>query len=155
MLAHFQQALADLVASPDRCIALRAASDPAPLLAEYDLTTREIGRLAAMARHQGMATNCTIYRSNRLTPLVINLPETCRALGAELRPSVDRFWAECPTEYFVHFLIESARFADFLDASVADPAFPEDVAVAVRPVLAREGAVIRARLATTLTPANV
>ena len=155
MLAHFQQAMADLVASPARCLALRAAADPAPLLAEYDLTAREIARLAAMARHQGMATNCTIYRSNRLTPLVVNLPDTCRALGPELRPMVDQFWDECPTEYFVHFLIESARFADFLDASVAAPDFPEDVAVVVRPVLAREGAVIRTRLATTLTPANV
>jgi len=155
MLAHFQQALADLVASPDRCRALRAATDPMPLLAEYDLTPREIDRLVTMVRHQGMATNCTIYRSNRLTPLVINLPDTCRALGAELRPVVDRFWAECPTEYFVHFLIESARFADFLDESLADPGLPTDIVVATRPALDREGAVIRARLATTLTPANV
>jgi hypothetical protein len=43
MLLHFQQALADLVASPDLCRKIRAA--PEHLNEPYDLTPRESSRL--------------------------------------------------------------------------------------------------------------
>src|SRR5262245_17059209 len=103
MLADFQQALADLVASPELCQAIRDLPEPEPLLAEYRLTPRERARLIAIARHPGMSANCTVYRSNRLTPIVLNLPDTCHALGPSLRPLLDRFWATHPTDNFVHF----------------------------------------------------
>ena len=83
MLAHFQQALADLVAAPDRCQAVRDGD--VQFLDEYDLSATERTRLLAIAKHSKMAANCAVYRSNRLTPVVINLPETCAALGEHLR----------------------------------------------------------------------
>jgi hypothetical protein len=143
MLADFQQALADLVASPSRCRAIRADPAGAPFTG-YDLTPRERARLVAIARHPGMSANCTVYRSNRLTPLVLNLPDTCAALGPGLREVLDRFWAAHPTDNFVHFLVESDRFAGYLEAN------PDEVVPAARPPLAREAAVIRARLAETV-----
>lgn len=143
MLADFQQALADLIASPRRCQQLRETTDPAALLAEYHLTRRERDRLVAIVAHPGMSANCTVYRSNRLTPLVLNLPDTCAALGPRLRETVDRFWAAHPTDNFVHFLIESDRFATYLEA---DPPAERHVHEALR----REAAVIRARLGATV-----
>jgi hypothetical protein len=145
MLADFQQALADLVAAPQRCQAIRDLPDPDQLFAEYRLTARERARLVAIARHRGMAANCMVYRSNRLTPLVLNLPDTCAALGPDLRAHVDSFWATHPTDNFVHFLIESNRFATFLEATL-DELGPE-----ARQALRREAAVIRTRLAGTVT----
>jgi len=123
MLADFQQAMADLIASPQRCQQLREAADSTVLLADYRLTRRERDRLVAIAAHPGMSANCTVYRSNRLTPLVLNLPDTCAALGPRLRDTVDRFWAAHPTDNFVHFLIESNRFATYLEDN--PPAGPE------------------------------
>jgi len=146
MLADFQQALADLVASPERCQAIRDG-DPG-VLDDYDLTPAEADRLVAIAEHRGMAANCTIYRSNRLTPIVINLPDTCAALGEHLRDVVDRFWATHPTEHFVHFLVESDRFAEFVRELPAG-ALPDDVATRVIDAVEREGSVVRSRLAET------
>lgn len=145
MLADFQQALADLVAAPDHCQAIRDGD--LHELDGYDLTMTERGRLVAIALHRGMAVNCAIYRSNRLTPLVINLPDTCAALGSQLRPVIDRFWATHPTEHFVHFLVEADRFVTYLEG-----ARNEDVDGAgetFRSALAREGAAVRAGLAAT------
>ena len=56
MLVEFQQALADLVASPEACRQARA--NPAPLRLRYDLSQREFDRLVAMVNHNGMALNC-------------------------------------------------------------------------------------------------
>ena len=146
MLADFQQALADLVATPDRCQAIRDGDLDG--LDRYDLSLTERGRLVAIAFHRGMAANCAIYRSNRLTPLVINLPDTCAALGPDLRAVVDRFWATNPTEHFVHFLIEAERFVTFLEP-VPDGDLPASSIAAFRDALAREGAIVRAGLAAT------
>lgn len=146
MLAHFQQALADLVASPARCQALR---DGEPgVLDDYDLTAAEADRLVAIAGHRGMAANCTVYRSNRLTPIVINLPDTCAALGEHFRAVVDRFWATHPTEHFVHFLVESDRFAEFV-RTLPHGSLPDDVTGRVADAVEREGLVVRSRLVET------
>lgn len=145
MLADFQQALADLVAAPDHCQSIRDGD--LDELDRYDLTMTERGRLVAIALHRGMAANCAIYRSNRLTPIVINLPDTCATLGSQLRPVIDRFWATHPTEHFVHFLVEAERFVAFLE-EMRDEDFGND-AEALRIAVAREGAVVRAGLAAT------
>ena len=107
MLTDFQQALADLVAAPDLCRQIRA--NPNELRKRYNLSEREFHRLVAMVNQRGMALNCTLYRANRLAPLVLNLPGFCRALGPRLGPLL--------TEYSntnVHFYKECERFANFI-----------------------------------------
>lgn len=151
VLAEFQQALADLVASPTLCRAIRDVDgeDATSLLDGYDLSPTERSRLVVIVRHRGMAANCTVYRSNRLTPIVINLPDTCDALGTHFRDIVDQFWASHPTEYFVHFLVESDRFATFV-ANLPPGRLPAGVQRRVSEALSREGAVVRDRLAATI-----
>src|ERR1700674_3809372 len=53
VLLEFQQALADLVASPDLCRQARA--DPHVLQRRYDLSAREHQRLVDMINQPGMA----------------------------------------------------------------------------------------------------
>src|SRR5690606_21742477 len=89
-LDGFQQAFAHFVASPARCLALRA--DPA-LLESFALDARERERLLAMVRHPGMSHHCTLYRANRLTAIARSLPRTCQQLGTALSDQLDRFWA--------------------------------------------------------------
>jgi hypothetical protein len=147
MLVEFQQALADLTASPELCIRVRR--DPAILRRNYQLTEREWRRLHGIVQHPGMACACTVYRANRLAPLAMNLPQTCRALGKELRAVVSEYWAAFP-EGNVHFFIETDRFCRFLRAKLAAGArFPEEVA----PALAREASVVAAALRESETEA--
>jgi len=145
-VAGFQQALADLVAGPEVCRQVRAGADVAAVLPGCDLDDRVRERLVAMVRDRGMTANCAVYRSNRLTPLVLNLPGTCSALGSDLHEVLDRFWAECPTERFDHFLIEAERFVSFLEAWVR-----EELPSAARIALGEEGGQVRRRLKSTLT----
>ena len=148
MLAEFQQALVDLTAAPARCAELRR--DPAPLRGDYDLTDREYDRLVAMLRHPGMRCGCVVYRANRLAPLVMNAPDTCRSLGPALRPYVDAFWEANP-EANVHFYIETDRFCRFMLArAAADPAFPPATLAHLR----REAAVVEAALEESRTEAQ-
>jgi hypothetical protein len=93
-LAAFQRAMADLAASP----ALGAAvlQDPEAALGGYDLSEREIRRLAAVSAQPGMKVNRMMYRSNRLTPIRSQLPHTCFVFGPWLRGLLDAFWAENP-----------------------------------------------------------
>ena len=111
MLADFQQALADLVASPALC--RKARSDPGCLSERYRLTKLEFDRLAAMVQQPGMRCNCTVYRANRLAPLALNLNHFCKALGDRLTPLVEEFWQRCP-ETSVNFLEECSRFCAFI-----------------------------------------
>ena len=140
MLAQFQIALAELTASPERCRIARR--DPAVLGRWYELTDLEQTRLAAVVASRGMEANCMLYRANRLAPLALNLPDTCDALGPELEPLATAYWdAEPRTD--VNFLVETARFAAFLDAqSITDEASA---------ALDREVAVVHAKLACVAT----
>jgi len=114
MLVEFQQALADLTASPELCVRVRR--DPSILHRNYELTEREWRRLVGIVRHPGMACACMVYRANRLAPLALNIPQTCRALGEELRAVVSEYWETFP-EGNVHFFIEADRFCRFLKVS--------------------------------------
>jgi hypothetical protein len=116
MLADFQQALADLTASPALCSAAR--QDTSILRGRYVLTDREFRRLVGIAEHPGMESACIVYRANRLAPLAMNVPDTCHALGPELRPVVEAFWDASP-ETNVHFFIETDRFCRFLGDLIA------------------------------------
>jgi len=115
-LLGFQRALADLSASPDLCS--QAIADPNPVLAPYDLTERERARLAAMVRHRLMATNCVLYRANRITPVYVFFPMTCRLLGRELRSELDAFW-RAAAGVDLQYYTETARFARFLRERIA------------------------------------
>lgn len=145
MLADFQQALADLTASPGLCN--RARSDPTILDRQYQLTRREWARLVGIVRHRGMTCNCIVYRANRLAPLALNIPRTCKALGPQLRAVVDEFWSAFP-ETNVHFYVETTRFCDFLRQKIqSGEAFPS----AVEAILSEESSVVRAALCESRT----
>jgi hypothetical protein len=139
MLAEFQKALADLTASPALVRQVRA--DPALLQRRYALTDRESTRLAGIAASKGMEANCMLYRANRLAPVALNLPQTCDALREQLNTLISAYWASEPTTD-VHFLIEAERFARYLQQH-------GDLDAAALEVLAREHAVVSARLAAS------
>jgi hypothetical protein len=115
-IAAFQRALCDLIASPELCLALRA--NPEPTLASYELSVRERERLTAVVRQRGMSTNCTLYRSNRITPIYTLLPFTCRSLGAQFGGLIEQYWAG---ENYKdgQFKSEVERFGDFLRRRIA------------------------------------
>lgn len=147
MLGEFQQALADLTASPALCI--QARREPAILQQRYQLTEREWKRLVAIVQHRGMECACIVYRANRLAPLALNIPQTCRALGTELRDIVSEFWIAFP-ETNVHFFVETDRFCSFLKWKIREGrAFPEEVIAA----LEGESAVVSAALRESYTEA--
>ena len=112
MLADFQSALADLVASPALTLEVRA--DPALLRRRYALSEREARQLEAVARDRGMSANCMIYRANRLAPLAIEAPLTCEALGDDLHDVLCAFWAATPDAQ-AQFLPEAARFLAYVE----------------------------------------
>jgi hypothetical protein len=147
MLADFQQALADLTASPALCIAVRA--DASVLPSRYALTERESRRLLGIARHPGMACACTVYRMNRLAPLAMNLRDTLRALGPALRPLVSEYWEDHPRGH-AHFFIESNRFCRWLRLRIEAG---EIVPPEVWPLLERDGAAVRAAIEASCTEA--
>jgi hypothetical protein len=147
MLVDFQQALADLTASPELCMQVRR--DPGVLRERYELSDRELKRLAAIVGHAGMACACIVYRANRLAPLALNLPLTCRALGADLRDVASQYWAAFP-EGNVHFYVESDRFCVFLRGLI-DAGRP--LPAAVDAALAHEAAIIAGALRESHTEA--
>jgi hypothetical protein len=149
MLADFQQALADLTASPELCI--RARFDPPLLREKYQLTEREWARLVAIVQHKGMECACIVYRANRLAPLALNIPRTCKALGADLRTVVSEFWTAFP-ETNVHFFVETDRFCRFLKAKLAEgQTFVTDVSS----ILAEESAIVAAALQESYTETSI
>ncbi len=145
MLAEFQQAMADLTASPALCAQIRA--NAGALDERYDLTVRERVRLLAIVHHPGMACACTVYRANRLAPLAMYLPATCQALGPALREVVEAFWAEY-AETDVHMFIETDRFCRFLRERISAG---HDYGADVTGALAAESAAVAAALRQSYT----
>ena len=145
MLTEFQQALADLTSSPALCE--RARRQPDHLSRLYHLTEREFQRLVLMVRHPGMRCACIVYRANRLAPLAMNVPDTCKALGRDLRRLADEFWSSSP-ETNVHFFVEADRFCRFLEEKlVAGERFSDEAALHLH----REGAAVAAALIESRT----
>lgn len=128
-LEAFQRALADAVASPRRCLEW---SRDGSGLENYDLNPRERERLLAIVRHEGMSHNCTLYRANRLTPIVRSLPRTCALLGDRLTEVLERFWAERPdTE--IQFKLEAERFGHYLlERTTLGPVADEQLVAVLR-----------------------
>jgi hypothetical protein len=108
-LLGFQRALADMVGSPNLARAVRAGDD---VLTAYDLTPKDRARLEVVAAQRGMEVNCTLYRTNRLTPVVMLLPYTCFLLGDRMKWIAERFWGDRKTD--LQFRGEIERFAAFL-----------------------------------------
>src|SRR4051794_16945932 len=113
--ADFQLALADLIASPQACVAARRNPDSA--FANRRLDDRERARLIAMVNHEGMSTNCTMYRAYRTGAVVRALPRTTEALGADLGRLLDGFWAHQPGAKF-QTPVEARAFACWLAAVI-------------------------------------
>lgn len=111
MLVEFQQALADLVASPDLCRQILA--EPDQLNHRYDLSEREYQRLVKIVNHKAMACNCMLYRANRLAPIALNLHEFCTKLGPRLGPLLSEYAVLYPNTN-VHFYLECDRFCQFM-----------------------------------------
>ena len=111
MLVEFQQALADLVASPGFC--RQILDEPAQLKQRYDLTDREYERLVKIVNHKAMACNCMLYRANRLAPIALNLHEFCTRLGPRLGPLLSEYAVLYPNTN-VHFYLECDRFCQFI-----------------------------------------
>ncbi len=115
-LTSFQRALCDLIASPSLCLAAR--QDPDAAFARYELSARERRRLATVIWQRGMSTNCTLYRSNRVTPIYTLLHYTCLALGRQFGTLIDPFW-EGKDYRDGQFNSEVERFGDFLGRRIA------------------------------------
>ena len=143
MLVEFQQALADLVASPEVCRQVRA--NPAQLRQRYDLSRREFDRLVAMINQKGMVCNCMLYRANRLAPLAMNLGEFCRALGPRLGPLLTEYSTLHPNTN-VHFYLECDRFCQFIEGKLREGYDLEPQAMAI---FREEYSNIKLRLAAT------
>jgi len=111
MLVEFQQALADLVASPELCRQIRA--DPGGLLDAYELSQLEYERLVKMVNSRAMACNCMLYRANRLAPLAMNLHGFCILLGPRLGSLLSEYSILYPNTN-VHFYLECDRFCRFI-----------------------------------------
>jgi hypothetical protein len=139
VLVEFQRALADLTASPALCRSVRR--EPEALRARYEVTDKEWRRLAGIVASRGIEANCMLYRANRLAPVALNLPETCEAIRGDLERLISAYWESEPTTD-VHFLVEAERFCRFLRAR---PDLPHEA----RPILAREHAVVAAKLAAS------
>ena len=107
----FQQAMCDLVASPDLC--LRLVQSPDEVLGRYDLSDRDRRRLVAVVQQPGMLVNCSLYRANRLAPIVNLIPHTCFVLGDALLDEATEFW-EGFKETRLQFHEEVTKFGDFL-----------------------------------------
>lgn len=107
----FQQAMCDLVASPDLCVAL--IESPEEVLGRYDLSDRDRRRLVEVVQQPGMLVNCSLYRANRLSPIYNLVPHTCFLLGNALLDEATEFWKGF-RETRLQFHEEVQRFGDFL-----------------------------------------
>jgi hypothetical protein len=110
-LPAFQRALCELIGSPDLCLAVRA--DASGFLSRYDLSPRERDRLLDIVWQRGMSTNCTLYRSNRVTPIYTLLHYTCMVLGDGLKSTLEAYWRASDLRD-LEFKHEIHRFARFL-----------------------------------------
>lgn len=120
-IAEFQRAFADLIASPERCLALREGD--AEVLADYDMSPRERKRLETMVQHESMSVNCSLYRVNRLIPVYSVLPHSCRLLGDRLMVELDAFWA-ASRHATLQYRWESWRFGLWLEERIARHQLP-------------------------------
>lgn len=107
----FQQAMCDLIASPDLCTEL--LESPEEVLGRYDLSDRDRRRIVDVVQQRGMLVNCSLYRANRLSPIYNLVPHTCFVLGDAFLDEATEFWKDF-RETRLQFHEEVIRFGDFL-----------------------------------------
>lgn len=115
-LLGFQQALSQLVMSPEFCS--KVLTDPERALSAFDLTPLEHQRLAVLAQSPGLGIGTMIHRSFRLSMLVSTLPKTCTLLEfQDLKQTVHAYWHTQPPRNF-YYEQEAARFGEFVLAQL-------------------------------------
>jgi hypothetical protein len=78
-----------------------------------------------MAREGAMEVLCSLYRANRLTPLVRTVPTVVDALGHRLAETVTEFWTLTP-RVDMQWRTEAIAFCDFVERKYDDdPALVE------------------------------
>ncbi|MEM9595498.1 MAG: hypothetical protein AAGD06_14590 [Acidobacteriota bacterium] len=111
-LQGFQQALSELVLSPD--LRERVEAEGIGALGTFDLDPREQRRVLSIVGQSGLDTGVMIHRSFRLSMLTHSLSRTCRLLGPALGELVHDYWrSNLPLHY--NYVWESCRFARFLE----------------------------------------
>lgn len=115
-LLGFQQALSELVISPEFCF--QVLTSPEQALRVYNLTTLEYQRLVFLAQLPGLDIGRMLHRSFRLSMLVNILPKTCILLNFHnLNQVVEVFWQTQPSRNF-YYEQEAVRFGQFLLAQL-------------------------------------
>jgi len=115
MLDHFQKAFADLTASPG--LVMQVRENPDLLRDRYELSEREVRRLAAMVNDPGMECNCVLYRASRITPIAVHLPRLTKVLAKDLGPLLSEYWTRY-THTNINFLFDSYRFCEFVKEKI-------------------------------------
>jgi hypothetical protein len=111
----FQLALAQLIASPQHCVG--ALDDEAAFFAGYTLNEREQRRLRSVLRQEGLSACCTLYRMNRVTPIYMQLLNTCTVLGGEFIGLLEAFWSSHAATN-MQFRDEVMAFGNFLSGKI-------------------------------------
>jgi hypothetical protein len=129
-LPEFQRALAEMLMSP--AFRTRVADDAGNAgnaggaggaLSPFDLSDKELRRLAALARDARLKTGTLLHRSTRLSMLSKTLPRTVRVLGSRgLKELTHAYWGEHPP-YSAFFVQEGTRFGRFALERLAAGAF--------------------------------
>lgn len=140
MREQFQRAFSDLTASSE--LVKRVRTNPELLNKRYDLTDLERRRLIAIVNQPGMECNCILYRANRLAPVVLHLPDSCKALEKDLRSLLSEYWAR-PFQISDNFWVEAYDFCEFVKGKIKAGV----VSTTVLDTLEREQAVVGQLLA--------
>jgi hypothetical protein len=111
-LVAFQQALSELVMSPEFCTAVR--TDPQQALSAFDLTPLEHQRLISVATQPGLEIGTAIHRSFRMSMLVNTLPKTCMVLKLQnLTGIIHEYWrSQLPRN--LYYVQEAVRFGEYM-----------------------------------------
>lgn len=115
-LLGFQQALSELVISPEFCSTVK--TDPERALSAFDLTPLEHQRLEILVTQPGLSIGTMIHRSFRLSMLVNTLPKTCKVLEFHgFKEIIHGYWrTQLPRNFY--FEQEAARFGEFIFAQL-------------------------------------
>jgi hypothetical protein len=116
-LDSFHRALAALVSDPELVRRVRRGDDD--WLKAFSLSQIEHGRVQAMAREGSIEVLCSLYRANRLTPLIRTVPTLVDKLGDRLEQTVDAFWTAAP-RVDMQWRTEAIAFCDFVERRYHD-----------------------------------
>jgi hypothetical protein len=128
-LDSFYCALAALASDPE--LVRRIRRGDAGSLDAFGLSPLEHDRVETMARRGGMEVLCSLYRANRLTPLVRTVPAVVDALGDRLEQTVAEFWKATP-RVDMQWRTETVAFCDFVEQRYKDESALVEIASTAR-----------------------